>query len=48
MERKRPVPWSAAELETLAAAYDQLLADEALRTRVLPHDRPVSQGELPW
>ena len=48
MADKRDPPWSSAELEALDQAYEALLADPALRERLLPHDLPATEGDLPW
>ncbi len=48
MGDKRPEPWSEPELRTLLEAYTALLDDPELRERLVPHDRPIGEGDLPW
>jgi cytochrome c2 len=48
MGDRREPPWSDAEVETLAATWQALVADPERLRALAPHDRPVLEGDLPW
>lgn len=48
MNRKMPTSIPDQEIDFFASTYRKMISDQTVFQRMLPHDRPVFQGGLPW